>query len=646
MAAEPLRALESSRYRALLRVLTERQIPFEERPLFTHYGAFGSSVHITLPPTQWTEQSPGIFVLAIPLIGSETGKGLDASEDLLPFSFETALAFVETIRTQGSPLHIQVAFLGDEGSQVPEELRNTSHAGLAELCATLENPENTVLWYLDMPTAPEKLLIHHGAARTITALNVLQPIGDFHNIPYSFAVPYNGLYLSGLVHGPEVLRLARGINALYLTGSGTGQVQAEALGEALVAYTAGLRITTENLDYHYSIFDFRGKYVFISELLTVLALLLIAAVCLLAFLSYSALHHRILVIHWRIFFHRSWVLLVFLGILVLTLELARFLMLVFPPIEGDFYQVLFQLVIALLLFYLLAPLVDTIRISGKTHFYGNAAIILITLGTLIAACINITFIPLFIGALLFTFLGSALPIPVLVYCCVLLPFLHGLYSVLPIVAAGGRQLAGIILSRDTLVSLYIAVILLPFILIIKRGTALLLGRKPRSPLFRRILLPLVLLIAALGGFVFYVWDVSAVPRAGPVRRTIIENPEILSIKSRVSTFLERRSITISIAARGSPVRFDMYLDTDEGEAQPVYSAPMPFELRQDSVAFILGEGPPNPFTTEIVLPLEFSGSLRVEALYAAWDPTVDTLPPPDSEDYVLQVIRRMPIQRE
>jgi hypothetical protein len=573
---------------------------------------------------------------------------LDASEDLLPFSFETALAFIETIRTQGSPLHIQVAFLGDEGSQVPEELRNTAHAGLAELCATLENPENTVLWYLDLPVAPEKLLIHHGAARTITALNVLQPIGDFHNIPYSFAVPYNGLYLSGLVHGPEVLRFARnrGINTLYLTGSGTGQVQAEALGEALVAYTAGLRITTENLDYHYSIFDFRGKYVFVSELLTVLALLLIAAVCLLAFLSYSALHRSILVIHWRIFLRRSWVLLVFLGILVLALEIAGFLMLVFPPMEGDFYQVLFQLVIALLLFYLLAPLVDTISIPGKAHFYGNAAIILVTLGTLIAACINLTFIPLFMGALLFTFLGSALPIPVLVYCCVLLPCLQGLYSVLPIVAAGGRHLAGIILSRDTLVSLYMAVILLPFILIIKRGTALLRGRKPRSPLVRRILLPLVLLIAALGGFVFYVWDVSAVPRASPVRRTIVENPEILSIKSRVSTFLERRSITISIAARGSPVRFDMYLDTDEGEAQPVYSAPMPFELRQDSVAFILGEGPPNPFTTEIVLPLEFSGSLRVEALYASWDPTVDTLPPPDSEDYILQVIQRMPIRRE
>jgi hypothetical protein len=52
----------------------------------------------------------------------------------------------------------------------------------------------------------------------------------------------------------------------------------------------------------------------------------------------------------------------------------------------------------------------------------------------------------------------------------------------------------------------------------------------------------------------------------------------------------------------------------------IYSAPMPFRYIEDSpsrssIEFILGEGPPNPFATEIVLPANFAGFLRAEALY-------------------------------
>jgi hypothetical protein len=119
----------------------------------------------------------------------------------------------------------------------------------------------------------------------------------------------------------------------------------------------------------------------------------------------------------------------------------------------------------------------------------------------------------------------------------------------------------------------------------------------------------------------------------------------------VRTFLERRILEITLISRGNPIRFDMYLESaDAGSPALIYAAPMPFTYTEDggsfrgnSVEFVLGEGPPNPFTTEIVLPLDFTGSLRAEALYTRWDPSVDTLPPPESGDYALRVIRTLPI---
>ncbi|MDR3342324.1 MAG: hypothetical protein LBT14_05960 [Treponema sp.] len=668
---------EASRYNELLRVLKERQIPFEERSLFAEYGGFGSSLHVVIPAAT---PVVGTFVLAIPLSGSEIGEpvapGRDPSASPFPgstlsFGFETGLAFIEKIRAQGSSLNIRVAFLGDERSRLPEDTRKRSHSGLADLCATLDSPENTVLWYVDMVYAPEKIHIHHGAAHTITALNVLQPLPalwDSHNIPCSFAVPYNGFYLSGLVHGPEVIRFTHGreINALYLTGSGIGlhpeddgagvPVPAAFSGadfaDLLIAYTDALTISTENLDYHYSIIDFRGKYRFISETLTVMVLLLIMGSLFFAVLSYSAFHRRMLIIRWRIFFRCSWVLVVFFGMFVITLEIAGFLISLGVkefnrlPNSGSFYRALFKLVIALVLFYLFAPVADAIKIPGKAHFYSNGAVILVTLGTFSAALLNITFIPLFIGIFLFIFLGSILRIPAVVYLCALLSCMVALYPLFVIIATGDKQLAEIILSDNVWISFYIAVIVLPLILIIKRGTSLFRRRKKMAPLFLRILPPLVCLTMTMGAWGFYAHGVSKIFFIEPVRRTMVESPEIVTIKSATSTFLERRSIEISIEARGSPVRFDMYLDTDDETPQSIYSAPMPFELKHEGnpVEFILGEGPPNPFTTEIVLPLEFSGSLRVEALYPAWDPGVDTLPPPETDDYVLRVIKTIPIK--
>jgi hypothetical protein len=112
----------------------------------------------------------------------------------------------------------------------------------------------------------------------------------------------------------------------------------------------------------------------------------------------------------------------------------------------------------------------------------------------------------------------------------------------------------------------------------------------------------------------------------------------MEVKDRI--LLERRTLTITLEAPVSPLVFNLYLDGAEEEIPVIYSAPMPFRYIEDnnspnrnSIEFILGEEPPNPFTTEIVLPIDFTGFLRAEAL----------CPEPAGEGEQLRIIHRYPI---
>jgi hypothetical protein len=219
-------------------------------------------------------------------------------------------------------------------------------------------------------------------------------------------------------------------------------------------------------------------------------------------------------------------------------------------------------------------------------------------------------------------------------------------------------LIDLILSGNMVLTLYMGLLCLPFFLIFKRSMALTkvqLRGGIRGAIRRYAILPrLILLGTALAGLGVYAYGLSRSPDPRPVRRTLTEAPSedaALRVEVADRTFLERRILEITLTARGNPIRFDMSLESAaEGSPLVIYAAPMPFtyteegaSLRENSVEFVLGEGPPNPFTTEIVVPLDFSGSLRAEAVYAAWDPALDPLPSPENGDYALRIIRTLPI---
>jgi hypothetical protein len=687
-------AQEALRKHTLITLLRERQIPFEERSLFADYGGFGSSVHVVLPRSSYAE-SDGLdtVVLGIPLSSHEAGSGPEEGE--LPFGLELGLAFIEYIRAQGSAIRIRVAFLGDEVSKLPEDQRKVSHLGLEDLYATVDNPEHTLLVYLDIDKAPQSLVIHHGGGSHIAALTPLESlvkVWDSRHVPYGLAVTFNELYRLNLVEGPQVMNrtLKQDMHALYITGSSAKQLRislpwrAKAappetypllspayLAEALAAYTNSLHWVTGNLDYHYIIINGLGKYFFISEGLTVFLFMAVMGAIFFAVLVYSIFYRTIALVQWRIFIRYFWIPLIFLAFLVIAFEAAGAVISLvadhysLPRSVADYGRAGFKLVLALLFLSVLFPLLDFLNIPGKAALYGNTAVILVSLGVLIAAGLNITFIPVFIWILLFTFLGAAIPIPALVYLCALITPLRaaGLLFLLVRSAQGpfaSGNLAALFLAENRVISLYLALITLPFMLILERGTALWQGPGQKVQLSRfllRMIPSLMLISGTLGALAFYTRRLETRLPPGPVRRTIIESPgnapasaqepraaPILRVRSTVLPFLERQTLRITLEARGSPRCFALYLEPEAGALPVIYAAAMPFELNleENRIYFILGEGPPNPFTTEIVLPRDFSGTLQVEALYHAWDPAIDTLPPPEGDDYVLQVIRRIP----
>jgi hypothetical protein len=499
-----------------------------------------------------------------------------------------------------------------------------------------------------------EILVHHGARRTLAPLNILRPLTrllDQGKVPYALAVNANELYKLGLADGPPALDFALGREspALCLAGGAAGL--AEDLGALLFDYARAVEPGTENPDYHYLIFSVAGRCFFVSEYATALIFIALASLFFFAALIYSVALRSRLAVQWKVFFGRSWILLLYWLMLVLALKAAA---LIFrgltrgaDPARFGGSALLFyaaaaaQLLLGAALFMLLSLPGDCIHVPRRANFYGSSAIVLAIAEILLAAYIDITFIPVFVWSFVFVFLAACVRKPALICVCALLTFLHGGAVLLTLVQAGNRRLGFLIFSGDTAFMIYAALVSLPFFMAVKRGALLFarktgkgtlpgeLAKRPPKPgaivgLLAPRLAAIALAAAALGTGA---WFVARNPVPGPPRRTLVDEPEsagILAMNVVDRIFLERRTLNITLEAPPDPLRFNLYVDgVRRGETPPVYSAPMPFRSIESpgapgrhSVEFILGEGPPNPFSTEIVLPADFVGVLRAEALYA------------------------------
>ncbi|MDR1249755.1 MAG: hypothetical protein LBK63_10670 [Treponema sp.] len=655
-------ALEDSRRTLLANILNERKIPFETRSLFAEFGGFSSSIHILLP-AEAEEKKPGIFILALPL--SFTGD--DQRE--FPYAFQVALDFIGRVRAEGLETDVMAAFLGDERSSLRSG-QSAPHLGLLDLYSRLEVPEDAVMIYLDICGETGEIVVHHGARRTLAPLNILRPLAQIcaeRKIPYTLAVNANELYKLGLADGPSALEFAlrRETPALYLGEGAPGSIRN--LDAALFDYARALSPGTENPDYHYLIFQVLKRFFFVSERATTLFFLAVAGLFFFTALIYSLVFRRRLVVQWKVFFKRSWILFIYWLTLCLALKAAalifRFIARGADPARFEGAALLFhaaaalQLLLGISLFALFSFPGDRIYVPRRANFYGSSAIILVIVELLLSAYIDITFIPMFVWAFMFTFLAACVKKPVLIWLCGLLSFFMGISAMLTVIQAGNRQLGLLIFSGNTAFILYIAFISLPFFITLKRGV-LLRSRKTEEKkslpdILKQLISPgvalksiaprLIVPAAAAAALALSVHFLARSPVIGARQRILEDEPGnavVLALDVQDRTLLERRTLNITLSAPGNPLRFNLRLDSVAGGEMPViYSAAMPFRYIEDanspsrsSIEFILGEDPPNPFSTEIVLPAEFAGFLSAEALYV-----------PMEDNYQISIRRRYPI---
>jgi hypothetical protein len=624
-----LHGQEGESLRRVTRVLNEipgRIFSVEERSLLADYGGFGSSLLVSNQTTDG-EKPGGTFVFAVPL---------DAQ-----FAVETALAMAEKLH--GSKTNVLIAFLDGEKNELPKDLGGISHRGLRDLLTLTDIPENRVFCYFDSGAVPNELAVWHGIRGYIAPLEIVKPLPSLfssRNIPWSFKIRFNMIYKLGLLEGPESLSIIWGeeTNAFVLSGEANPKkngkaIMPEELAELLLEYAGLLSFPVVSPDKHYFIISFpNGKVIFVNEWIIVTLFLFAVALFLFLYLLHSARYNAALLFHIRLLAKSFWIILILLLLLVVSFRISR------------------------LLYYLFVSVIilNFDRFPMRERFYSFGAVIIIVFGLLASAFMDVSYIPVFLWALLFVFIGSSVSSPIIIFFSALLTPFFAFAALLNLFEANQERFAGLFTISalnapgSWLAAFQTGVLSLTVLMLIIRGVI-----RTRI-LFHRRLKPdrkygLVLRIITLSVVSLSIVAVCIKPRRNVLseRMEIASGAalnEILTHSLRNIVFQDSRIITLNLAAVGSPIRFDVSIvSRTEKSLLPVYSSPVPLERLDEGkrINLSLGEHPPNPLTLEIVLPLEFEGILETAAIYNAWDSSVDPEGKPESDNYVLRVSKRM-----
>ncbi len=612
------------------RYLQERGIPFQRRSLLADYGGFGVSVHVDLSgPAE--NRAAGTLVVAAPLSSTRGPAGLE-----IAFGVRAALAFASRVAAEGAPLDVRVALLADEYSQLPEDLRGGTLLGLRDLADRYAESERTAVIYLDLRESRGGFNLVHGSPFTVAPLGVLKPFMaafDAAGLPLPFAVPFNELYRLGLVRGSEALPFLqdRGFPALLVReGSRPGVAAAsdpERFADGLFRYAAALRAVPEAADRRYFLFTVGERVIPLPEGLSVALFALTAALGMASLLGYSLTHRHLLIARGRVFLRRAWVLPLFLAILFVCVLAAdyclSFVLSLFGASDGKprYGEAALKFALALAFYSIASPLLRRRSIPKRAHFYGSAACILLAALSFAAAIIDFTFVPLFLWAFALALAAASIRDSSVGFFLAGLSLLQILAAAAAAVGSGEAGPARILLADDPAHNLFFAFVILPFHLLFRRAACLARSRSGSSLAARAFYSRILFFSGTILAILSYASDTAkAEGRTVPPVRERIEasgDPRgTLRLDLASSTFLDRRTVRISLRSADTPVRLDLSFESDEPVS--VYDAPVPYALSEDGrrATLLLGERPPMPLDLELTLPLSAEGRLRASAIYS------------------------------
>ncbi|MDR0497858.1 MAG: hypothetical protein LBH42_09610, partial [Treponema sp.] len=556
----------------------------EERSLLADYGGFGSSLLVS----RQIAESGGTFVFAVPL---------DAQ-----FAVDTALSMVEKLTN--SKVNILVAFLSGERNELPKDLGGITHKGLRDLLTLTDMPENRLICYFDADKTPDELVIFHGSRGYLAPLETIRPLPNLfssRNIPWSFKIRHNTIFKLGLVEGHEAMSIIWGeeINSFVILGETINgkagkAISPEELSVVLLEYAGALRFPVVNTDKHYSVFSFpNGRVFFVRELVIVILLIITAGLVLILYLLYSSRYNAILLFHIRLFIRYFWLLFLFFLLLVITFRLLG---------------LIYSLLVSILVLGLLS------NPSGE-RFYGFGSVIIAVSGLLYAVFIDISHVPLFLWVFFFVFIASSISNPKHAFLSVFFIPLYVFAAMFNVFEADSENFNRLFLSSGHItfgtwtLALQFSLIFSPVLLLVKR--ALILMRislyLPHKAMVNKIYRYVFLCLLFTAALVTMIQNLFLQRNHISFdRRYIAEAPEtgeILMISLSDIVFQDSRIVTLTLAAKGLPLRFDVSIASgSEKNLLPIYALPVPFEREDEGrrITLSLGEHPPNPLTIEIV----------------------------------------------
>jgi hypothetical protein len=305
-------------------ILTAEGFDFQELA-----GADGTAAVLTVTiPARASgarEQSPGVFILAIPSAYSGAGApenpGAEARElpdGTLSLGLDTGIRFIKNMQALESGRKIVTAFLMDAPGEAAASLevlyRTFVTTAIIDTTTIIENNENTLLVYLDVPDGADGIGIYHGTRGAVAPLSLIRSLPTLlaaHGISCAVPGSSNARYRLGLAAGSPVLEFARAgeLPAIELRSLKTaGEIPLAVPGEfpenspsisagELAGFLADYAETVETgigtSDTNYTTINYRGQVYFISEGVTVLLLILsIGIVLALVLLKKREIHVR------------------------------------------------------------------------------------------------------------------------------------------------------------------------------------------------------------------------------------------------------------------------------------------------------------------------------------------------------------------
>jgi hypothetical protein len=539
----------------LAAALGRESIAFAERTVELETGGTGTAIWAYIPSTEEDAAPPADVASGMPSlieeyadIAGEISSGLASSTDIplelpvnsliliiplsgqrnengLSWGAEMGLQFIREINNQYRKQSITVVF-PDHGGTGSEG----SASVLQDIYVALDNPENSILLFLDFSVPPEELFIYHGSPRHIAPLGILKPlIGllEKRNVPYSFGSRFNELYKFSLIGRNPVTRFTQSldipslfIGSARISPSGDSEshnpqnpLPPDYLGSLFAEYSKGVGVETGNLDTHYSIYYFRGKTFFVSEIQSIASLLLIQGIVVIVFLFFFLFRRLKMLVLLRTGFSYSWVSLFYFFALFLSVLAGAGLLYAFAaifrvslfsmPLNRIYPVIGLSLLAGILLFFALpTPLLSRIRIKRRGGFYGFSAICFSIALLLLGIILDITAAPLLTWMLICVALTMIWPhaVPAFIFSLAL--------TVRPIITFAGvfdtETLSRFFLLNFTLSALMVTLFTLPFLFSLMRATVFAIPYRIRKkPVFLFIKLGLFVLSVIIMAVYWY-----------------------------------------------------------------------------------------------------------------------------------------------